>query len=75
MLGTEKAPYTMGGGTYARHIPGAIGYGPGNPDDLKNDFGPERGRGHQPDEYITYDNMKKAFQIYTEAICQIDQMI
>ncbi len=74
VLGTSAKPFTMGGGTYARYLPNAVGYGPGIPGDLKNDFGSARGHGHQPDEYITTDNLKKAFIIYTQAIRSIDEL-
>lgn len=73
-LGTSLSPYVMGGGTYARRLKNAVGYGPGTPGS-EDMFGPERGRGHQPDEYIGLDRLKKAIAIYAEAILAIDEII
>lgn len=73
-IGFSLKPYTMGGGTYARWLKNAVAYGPGTPG-AENKFGPERGRGHQPDEYIELDKLKTAISIYVEAIKSIDSMI
>lgn len=74
-LGTDAQPYTMGGGTYARHLENAVGYGPGIPNETHDDFGAGHGGGHQPDEYVTIDKLKKAFAVYARAIPEMDAMV
>lgn len=74
VLGTDAQPYTMGGGTYARHLENAVGYGPGIPGEHHDDLGPGHGGGHQPDEYVTIDKLKKAFAVYARAIPEMDGM-
>ena len=64
----------MGGGTYARHLENAVGYGPGIPGEHHDDFGLGHGGGHQPDEYVTIDKLKKAFTVYARAIPEMDGM-
>lgn len=73
-LGLALTPYVMGGGTYARKLKNAVGYGPGIPD-APRDFGPTRGGGHQSDEYIAFDHLRKSFEIYVKAIRAIDQLV
>lgn len=72
-LGTKLEPYVMGGGTYARKLRNAVGYGPGIPGDDKR-FGTKRGGAHQPDEYVEIQRLRKAVAIYAEAIVAIDAL-
>lgn len=72
-LGTEMKPYVMGGGTYARKLKKAVGFGPGIPGRAKR-FGPEKGGAHQPDEYMEIEDLKLAFLIYVDAILELDRM-
>ncbi|MBR1408380.1 MAG: Sapep family Mn(2+)-dependent dipeptidase [Clostridia bacterium] len=74
VLGTDLPPFTMGGGTYARHLRNAVGYGPGLRG-TESEFGPSRGKGHQPDEYVTYKKLKDGFAVYAEAIPALDEII
>lgn len=73
-LGVQLEPYVMGGGTYARKLCHAVGFGPGMPD-KKNLFGEERGGAHQPDEYVEIAHLKKAAAIYAEAIKALDELL
>lgn len=73
-LGMQLTPYVMGGGTYARKLKHAVGYGPGVPGNNKR-FGIKRGGAHQPDEYVEIQHLKKAVAIYAEAIVAIDTTI
>ena len=73
-LQTELEPYSMGGGTYARKLIRAVGYGPGLPES-QSDFGSTRGKGHQADEYVSYEMLKKAFAVYVQAIAAIDELV
>lgn len=70
-LGMDLKPYVMGGGTYARQLRNAVGFGPGIPGDSDH-FGPERGRGHQPDEYISRRKLSIAFSVYVSSIPEVD---
>ena len=38
-------------------------------------FGTERGGAHQADEYIEIEHLKKAFEIYVEAIKKLDEVV
>ena len=73
-LGMELEPYVMGGGTYSRKLKHAVGFGPGIPGKEKR-FGTERGGAHQADEYIEIEHLKKAFEIYVEAIKKLDEVV
>lgn len=73
-LGTDAAAYVMGGGTYARHLRHAVGYGAGIPGKEKL-FGTDRGGAHQPDEYVVVEDLKKGFLVYVRAILALDDMI
>lgn len=60
VTGSTAGPISIGGGTYCRHLPNSVSFGPvfpGDPDVI-----------HQPDEYITLENLRKITQIYAEAI-------
>lgn len=64
LTGDEREPYSMGGGTYSRVIPGALTFGPGMAHDMP-DFLPEgHGDCHGPDETQHIGAMMKAFKIY-----------
>ncbi len=73
-FGTDLTPYVMGGGTYARKLKNAIGFGPGNPV-VKKRFGPDRGGAHQPDEYVEIESLIKSIDIYAQAIPFLDHSI
>ena len=68
--GERFKPYVMGGGTYARKVPNAVGYGP---------FAGEEGSpfkgGHQPDEGMSVDILLTAVKIYALALVRLDGMI
>ena len=63
VTGESAEPIAIGGGTYARALPLGVAFGimfPGDEDTM-----------HAPDEYITFENIEKAFEIYYEAIKSI----
>lgn len=63
VTGESAEPIAIGGGTYARALPLGVAFGimfPGDVDTM-----------HAPDEYITFENIEKAFEIYYEAIKSI----
>lgn len=67
-------PYTMGGGTYSRHLTNAVGFGPGVPD-APNLFENGHGQGHQPDECILEELLYKGIKTYVMAILELDNML
>ncbi len=72
--GKHYEPYTMGGGTYCRHLPAAIGFGPGVPD-APNPFGNGHGQGHQPDECVPLDMLLKGIKTYVLALMELDRIL
>lgn len=60
---TDCEPIVMGGGTYAKKVPGILAFGaamPSDPDTM-----------HQANEYITIDRLILAAKIYAEAIYRL----
>lgn len=72
--GRHYEPYTMGGGTYSRHLPNAIGFGPGVPD-APNPFENGHGQGHQPDECVPFDMLLKGLKTYIISLMELDCML
>jgi succinyl-diaminopimelate desuccinylase len=72
-LNMDLKAYVMGGGTYARKLNHAVGFGPGIPAEKR--FGTERGGAHQADEYAEIQHLKQAFLIYVEAIRALDELV
>jgi succinyl-diaminopimelate desuccinylase len=69
--GNHDQPFTIGGGTYARHFKNAASFGP-NDLHIKHPswVGPE----HGPDEGIPEDSLKRALKIYIYAISKLMQI-
>lgn len=72
VLHTDLKPFTMGGGTYAREIPNAVGFGPDRMD-LKLPEGV--GDGHQADEGICIQYLTDGLKIYVKALLELDSAI
>ncbi len=84
---TRTEPYSMGGGTHARVLPNSITFGPGfrRVDGLqfqgesvheRPDFIPAgHGSPHGPDEFVTIENLKRAFKIYAVAVPRLDKWL
>lgn len=70
--GKDAEPYVMGGGTYARHLPNAVAFGPDFPQEAKP-FGQGRGDCHQPDECQSIKGLIEATRIYVHALAQLDK--
>lgn len=71
----DSPAYVMGGGTYARKIPRAAGFGPGFPADLSPlNLKPGEGGCHAVNEAQSLPNLKKAIKIYIKAILKLDQI-
>ena len=73
-IGIEAPPYSMGGGTYSRKFPRAVGFGPFMPGG-ESPFGPERGGAHQPDECQSLDMLLKAAAVYAVALISLDEIV
>ena len=74
ITGKDGTPYTMGGGTYARKLRNAAGFGMESPTPAA-DFGPGHGGVHQPDEAIRIDTLTDALKIYILSILEIDRIL
>lgn len=72
--GKHYEPYTMGGGTYSRHLPCAVGFGPGVPD-APNPFENGHGNGHQPDECVPFEMLLKGLKTYIITLMELDRML
>lgn len=77
VLGMENTePYTMGGGTYSRVVPGAITFGLGMRASGEHmETAPGHGGAHQPDEYVYLPNIKEALKALACAVILLDRLI
>jgi len=60
VTGTKSKPIAIGGGTYARAVPGIIAFGP--------NFRPEDDSAHQSGEYMRLEDLFLCYEIYKKAI-------
>ena len=73
---SSAEPYVMGGGTYARKLPNALGFGLGAlPREETTLFAPGHGGAHQPDEGLHLANFKKALLIFGMGILEADRVL
>lgn len=76
LTGQHAESYVMGGGTYARKLPNALGFGLGNlPREATDLFAPGHGGAHQPDEGLYLANLKKALLIFGMGILEADRVL
>lgn len=61
--GLDSTPESSGGATFARALDNCVAFGMVFPDSIKTE--------HQPNEYITLQDLVKATQIYAQAIYQL----
>jgi succinyl-diaminopimelate desuccinylase len=71
-LETDMAPYVMGGGTYARKLPRALGFGPGRHTGIPPSWGISGGGAHQANEVQCIQNLIDAIKIYVKAIIALE---
>jgi succinyl-diaminopimelate desuccinylase len=75
VTGEQVKPFVMGGGTYARKLPHAVGYGPGLTTDLSSlDLPPGHGQIHGPDEVQSIPNLITALKIYIVALLELNEL-
>lgn len=73
-VGDQRRPYIMGGGTYAKKIPHAVGFGPGLPQRLESiGFTGSRGSCHSADEAQSFTNLKLAAKIYAGVLPELER--
>ena len=76
MTGSGAEPYVMGGGTYARKLPNALGFGLGGlPREETALFAPGHGGAHQPDEGLHLASFKRALLIFAMGILEADRVL
>lgn len=76
VLGEHHEPYTTGGGTYARKLPAAVGFGPGLP--VRPNLyavGSGKGCGHQSDECTTLEIILNDIKANVLALIGLDRII
>ena len=74
VIGEDKKPFTMSGGTYAHRLPNAYVFGAdGNlpPEDF------EKGRGsvHGVDEAVSLARIKRMMKIYARALLKLNEVL
>ena len=68
VLGRNDPPFIMGGGTYARKLPRALGYGLGQRDEAET-----YGKAHEANEGLRLQNIYDAIKIYVRAVLFLDE--
>ena len=79
LTGQNTVPYTMGGGTYARKLPNAFGFGIGNMPERKAEeeifrLRPGQGAAHGPDEALDCNKLIDAMKIYVMGILSLNDI-
>jgi len=73
VMGKDWKPFTMGGGTYARHLKNAYALGAEDPD-FKSPFGLFRGSMHQADECAPIKLLLDTARIYARLLLELDEL-
>ena len=71
VTGEGKGPFTMGGGTYARHFPLAVSFGPEHTDLALPDFA---GPMHGANEGAPFEKLLEALKIYILALLRLQEI-
>ena len=71
VTGENATPFTMGGGTYARHFPYAVSFGPEHADQFCPDFA---GPMHGANEGAEFDKLIEALKIYILALLRLQEI-
>ena len=71
VTGEGKKPFTMGGGTYARHFPYAVSFGPEHTDiEIPSFAGPM----HGANEGTPFEKLIEALKIYILALLRLQEI-
>jgi len=73
IMGEDKKPYTLGGGTYAHKLPNALVYGI-NGCLRPEGFPTDRGNIHGIDELVSLNRLECAMKIYARALLQLNEL-
>ncbi len=71
ITGENATPFTMGGGTYARHFPYAVSFGPEHRDTKLPDFG---GPMHGANEAASVEELLEALKIYIVTLLKLQEI-
>ena len=71
VTGESAEPYTIGGGTYARHFPNAVSFGPEHPERPAPDFA---GPIHGVDEAACKAWFTEALKVYIVALIELQKV-
>ena len=71
ITGEDARPFTIGGGTYARHFPNAAAFGPEHPERPAPDFA---GPIHGIDEAARLSDLMEALKIYIVALLRLEEL-
>ena len=71
VTGENATPFTMGGGTYARHFPYAVSFGPEHADLPLPEFG---GPMHGANEAAPLNKLLEAVKIYILALLRLEEI-
>ncbi len=71
VTGENATPFTMGGGTYAKHFPYAVSFGPEHEDMELPEFG---GPMHGANEAAPVDKLLEALKIYILALLKLEAL-
>lgn len=71
VTGEDAEPYTIGGGTYARHFPNAVSFGPEHPERLQPEWA---GPIHGIDEAANVEYLFEALKIYIAALIELQNI-
>lgn len=71
VTGKDEKPYTIGGGTYARHFPFGVGFGVESSDTKLPDF---IGSAHMAEEGFSIDEFMKALEIIIIAMNELQKL-
>ena len=71
VTGENATPFTMGGGTYARHFPYAVSFGPEHADMKLPDFA---GPMHGANEGAEFEKLIEALKIYILALLRLQEI-
>mgnify|MGYP001133613052 CR=1 FL=1 len=66
VTGMNGPPVTTTGGTYAKAMPGIVPFGPSFPG--------QKGIGHNPNEWMTVEDLMANARIYVLALCYLGML-
>lgn len=72
VTGDDKAPFTIGGGTYAHRLPNAYVFG-SNGNLPPDDFKAGHGGAHGIDEAVSLDRLQRSMRIYARALLRLNE--